>query len=277
MGSKRRYKIGIHPVYDDTFDRLRIESKILNSGSQVWNVYSEFSDKRNLQAKLLEYSGDAAGLYTQGGSTYQGHIPAINEKLAALDTRFQRFQQEKVNKGYDVPTSWPADLQKEQLKLYARLDTYDEELELIRTRLEQLNSVKTVEDDSTVLCHGLQLRSRSHGLLADNFDLQDVISMIDGQRVAKTSDGVLYIDDGRSIYDGMKIQDYRRLALEWQEARRKANKRKLLVLQAQAKAQGQRPVVQISMRTHRKIKKSNLPPWPEWAIHCKVKEEVENA
>jgi hypothetical protein len=69
----------------------------------------------------------------------------------------------------------------------------------------------------------------------------------------------------------MLVSDYRRLAKEWQEQRRKAEDEAFKLLQEQYREQGL-PAPKPPVKSPSRVSKSSFPKWPEWATKKYVPE-----
>jgi hypothetical protein len=123
-----------------------------------------------------------------------------------------------------------------------------------------------------VLSRGLLCSCHVHGL-SDHPNMLGILKDIDSQRVKKLADGTLIIDDIRSPYDGMAISDYRKLSEEWCSAQKMKAKHMLYAEQEKARALGlPLPQMRMSGLGTKRIDKSQLPKWPEWAKNYKKQE-----
>lgn len=209
MGSKRRYKIGLKPIYDNEFNLRRVGSRILNSGSMMPGINTIFWDKRNCQSHLAELEGNSEGFYYKGNQRMIADIPNALRKLEALQKRFENYQQERVNLGYRKPEEWPSGLDVEKQSLEAQLDVMYEEVEVVKGHLnDYIEAEKTVHNGKMLLSG-----PRGNGRLQGG-----VLIEIDDQNVGQIN-GHLVIVDEDSPYHGISVPDYREYISEpWAKA-----------------------------------------------------------
>jgi hypothetical protein len=255
MGSKRRYKIGIHKTYDDCFDRFRLDSQILNSGSAAPGDIFKIIDwsKDSLKSLLLELKGNEEGYFYKPDSQIHqlASIPAIENKLTEIDEEFKRYQQMKVNEGHALPEQMPLELMEQKLKAEAKLDVYSEELEQIQKMLEKCDKKEQEASNKNFL----NRKRLGCGKLRCG-----ILISVDGQHVSTLND-VLIIDDDKSPYDGMATSDY---FTHICKAHAKAHIQLLKDMRA-----GKIP--------YRPNKRPPLPAWPEGCVnHKKVTDNEVN-
>lgn len=216
MGSKRRYKPikEEHRVYHKSFDRYRLESRILNSGNEIPNQYSIINDHDYLQGLLLELKGNEKGEWFNSTDRRwcKALLPTVEEQLKQISTDFKNYKQQKVNEGFSKPDKMPTELYEKQLKTEARLDVLKEEIEEVERRLKTFDKQRHKVDDKKVLRDGpVGVAKLRDGVLAE----------ISGQRVSLNKNSALIIDDTNSPYDGMLVADYRKHVSEpWSAAKR---------------------------------------------------------
>lgn len=259
MASKRRYA----PIrdeertYHETFDRLRLDSQILNAGGQAPSIYTILHDKGNLEAFKRELEGDSEGYYYRPDSRRHIHasIPAMKEALEEIDDDFKQHQQSIVNTGRAVPTELTPELKEKKLITEAKLDVYLEEAEVITEKLAKFTEVETKRSDGAVLERGPQ----GAGSLRDG-----LLNVIDGQDVSLMKK-VLVIDDDRSPYDGMATADYfTHVVKPWCKERSKLRREQLALSKEKGKNTSYTPNA-----------RPPVPGWPERIKnHKKVKERV---
>jgi hypothetical protein len=205
----RRYKIGLHRVYDRGFDAYKSSSPVLNSKGGIPNVHSlNLSDANSLRSHLLErqgFQGDPKimkiGWFRKGetGDLQISDLKAAAEDIEVIKAQFKNHQQTTINQGRRPPKTMPADMQEKLLKAEARLDITKSEIETLERLLKNFTDADTKIDDSLVLKRGPAGSGKlRHGILAH----------VDGQHVEADSKGVLRIADARSRYNGMATADY---------------------------------------------------------------------
>jgi hypothetical protein len=251
--SQRRYKAGLNKIYDDAYDRLRLNSELLNGGSMMPNIHTTFFDKEGLLGAKLELEGNEEGKYLRSGEYRMASIPMVEDKLQTIEERFEIHKEQMREQGYRVSDSYPKQLNDERLLTEAKLDVLKEELDEINRRLETYIDKEEAKSAGMVLVHGLQC----FGKLRDG-----KLESIDGQNV-KNIVGVMVICDDRSPYNGLSVTDYRELANKWRLQRKEAEKQKLIRLQDEARLKGERIPTQLPARSPYKIAKDSLPPFPE--------------
>lgn len=279
MRRKEYLPIGKNPeyaIYHNEYDRLRVDSNILNSGNRVPNAHSILWNKENIESELYRFFGDENGNFKRSGVYHAAAIPLIEGKLKAIDKNFKRFQQERVNSGYEKPETMPEDLKQEQLKLFARLDVFNEEAEFLEQQLKKYLEKEKTTDDSMVLAYGLRCAGHLHGTRAKNRSLVNTLKDIDGQTV-ELVDEVLVITDIRSPYRGLRVIDYRKLADIWQKERKEAARMRLLKLQEEARKEGLTIPSQLPASSIKKVNKASLPKFPSWAKNYLKNGTDENA
>jgi len=216
MGSKRRYKpiTEEHRVYHRSFDRYRLQSKILNSGGEIPNHQTIIFDQNNLKGILLELKGNEKGMWfrTYDNSWNKAALPIIEEQLQEINLDFKIYQQQRVNRGFPKTEKMPRELREKKFKLEARQDVLREEIEEIERRLKEFTKREEQGEDSRLLCDGPTGTGKlTKGILVE----------IAGQKVRLDRNSVLIIDDSRSPYDGMLVADYREHVSEpWVLAKR---------------------------------------------------------
>ena len=177
--SRRRYKIGINPPYDQRFDRYKGSSAVLNPKRfQINLVQMQMVSKSGLQA-LIE--------------RYEGLIDREGEELAAIG---QDLKIAARRQGLLEPTELPKDVIIQRLKTEAKLDVLGEELDLLRKSLADIESREETVRADNVLKYGP--RGHAKG---------DPPRMIDGQPVVER-EGELVIICPASPYNEMRLEEY---------------------------------------------------------------------
>jgi len=96
MASKRRYKVADFPTYSNTFDRLRVQSPILNANANQAGVNMKLLfTKRELEVEL---------------ELLQNDKQAIETRLQLVEEKFTGFQQRQINLGKRKPEEMPPEL-----------------------------------------------------------------------------------------------------------------------------------------------------------------------
>lgn len=273
MTSKRRKEytpISKYPVYSKEFDRLRIQSQILNNEERP-SFHTILWDKQNIQAELRRFIGDSKGLYQREGQNHIALIPSIKLRLEEIDEEFSQYQQERINQGYEKP-KMPDDLLNEKYKVEAQEDILLEELEYLQLQLKTyVDKVKKTDDDK-VLAFGLVCSACFHGIGTEYYRPEVAPAEIDGQMIGILKDGTLYINDDRSPYFGLSLPEYRKLAKIWMKSIIDADNELLIKMQAEAKEKGTEKPYRTGQSLSGRHSKSSLPPFPDWAINHKALE-----
>jgi len=257
MASKRRYKIGIHSAYDDVFDQTRIISDILNSGNKPPDAYTTLWDMKNMECVVLELEGSPAdegkllkGEYFRNKSKMLAVIPSLRLQLIAVDEKFASLQKQRADEGFEPMEQMPVELEYEKLRDEARLDVRTEELEFIKQRIESYVEVEDTALTDMILAYGLKQRGKLEG---------GILVMIDGQRVTRTVEGILIINEPKSKYHGMAVSDYRQLANKWKAALRDVY---YLKQKQYEKDIADGKLVTMPVISTNKVDRSSLPGWP---------------
>lgn len=249
MASKRRYKIGLHPVYDKRFDRFRINSQIINSGNTFPSVSMIIWDKGAIALELKKLQDEV--------------IPSIANRLRNIDNEFARYQKMRVAQGYSQPTQMTIENYENKMVLEAQYDVCLEEAEDLEKKLESYLQAEQREADTHMLEWGLNEVSKLHGLQASDPTMTDCLKSIDGQKVEFTADGVLIINDEKSPYSGMAVSDYREMAKEWRANQRRKEMEKFKLLQQSYAEQGLVAPSTPHASAPRKVARGPLPKWPD--------------
>lgn len=251
MSSKRRKEylpIAKFPVYNSAYDKARMQSEILTP-NPVPSMHTIFWDKNSLKAELIKMLGN--------------YKPALQEKLADLEFKFQNLKTECRNQGREIPTEMPDKLLNEKYKVEARIDVLTEEVELLSEKLKTIADKVVKQVNENLLRYGLICTSKNHGLNQPNDLLINVMKEIDGQNVSMCPEGLLIIDDEASPYHQMSLPDYRKLSKIWHADRLKADEELLKKMQAEAKEKGEERPYSTGTGFGRQVSKSDLPKFPE--------------
>lgn len=210
MSSKRRYKVGLNPVYDREFNSRRIGSRVINGGNMLPGVNTIIWDKSACIGLLLELRGSDDGYFYRNGLPVKADIPNCHEKITKLEKDFANYQQEAVNRGYPKPAQWPAELIEERFKREAQLDVMEEERDVIQERLDKFIAEERKRETDKMLMQGPSGNRRlQNGMLVE----------IDGQEVEQIN-GRFVITQTESPYFGVSVTDYQEHISEpWAKAR----------------------------------------------------------
>jgi hypothetical protein len=239
--SRRRYKIDKNPTYDQTFDRLKGDSPVLNPERFGMNeAILLMSHMRGLEGLLYALLGDEDREFVNDfGTRFPARVPGAELVIKSIEADFEAMKQAARNMGRPEPSEMPAELNEKILKAEARLDIYGEEADWLQKTLDEFVERKQEKDDARVLKYGPQGTGKGEPLRE-----------LDGQDIATNGDGVLYINDKRSPYHLMKVIDYR----TYVSAPFLASRSKI-VLDKHGKE------IKVSTRG-RALKREHLPKWP---------------
>jgi hypothetical protein len=257
-----------------TFYEIYAEkSQILNPDGRP-SISTIFFDKTSIQNYIVELTGDKDGRYlNHQGNTITAKIPLAENNVQNVELKFQNFQQEKINQGFEAPTRWPRALVEEKEMAEARLEVLRDELKILQSWLKNELQKEAKIEDNNILTYGPRCVCSLHGL-RDNPALRGVLKEIDNQKVSLLNDEILYINDPRSPYDGLAVVDYRRMAEEWSNERKAKRKEQLKKLQEEARLLGKPLPESLPWGFNVKIPRSSLPPFPSWAKNYKQKKEA---
>lgn len=256
----RRYPAGEKPEYDREYLRQRADSHILNRGNRsIW--HPSYSSLPEIEGKLYQYLGDKDGEVENRGSIgnipKQAIIPAIKSQLNEIDRRIKNFQEKQAADGKEKTV--PKKLQVEKFRQEALLDVCGAEVEWLEKKKKELESKRDDKTRSRMLKYG-PICSQS-GSPAKEIDGQKV-SLID-----ISGNTVPIIDDSRSPYDGMKLSDYRKMASDWMQQRKK-RRAKLVAQRDEEILTFGKSDISIPM-AQRTVSRENLPAWPDGAKNFK--------
>jgi hypothetical protein len=268
---KKRYdlKHPHHDLYNNYYVRYQRESNILNMGSAT------ISDRSFIEREILIRTGDEQGLYYRTGKPYVSDVSFYKIELNKIEEQFKGYQQSKLNQGYEKPTEYPKELLVKKLQWESHLDVCNGELEILLKKKAELDAVIEKVDDSNLLSHGLLCIGHFWGTKAPTYELMGVLRDLDGQKVSQLPDGTLFIDDVRSPYNSMLVKSYRRLAKEFVADRMDKDAERLKKLQARAKLQGKEIPDQLPFEGRRRVSRSSLPAFPDWAERVETNNKVE--
>lgn len=189
---KRRYPSGQNTIYDNTYNAMRVNSRVLNAGVREYDYKYAFSmsSKQEVQAQYYSIARDIAVMVREEKSVQQA---------------FQTYKAVRKEQGFPEPTELPSELQDKLSKIHAYMDIYKAELDYLRGVLQKFTDAATEKRKELMLRHGPRQSARlEHGLIVE----------IDGQRVDRIN-GVRCIADPLSPYNGMPLSAYREMALSW--------------------------------------------------------------
>lgn len=192
--SRRRYRIGVHPRYDQRFDNIKRASQILSPMNfQVAWLSFQMGDERSVTKLLAEW---------------KSKLSRAENAVAELDWQFEQVKAERAKTGRDVP--WKRDDKAEAayLDAVAEMDVTGEEVDKLEVLLAKFTKQRSAAEAAQVLKYG----PRGVGRIGPG----NVLAELDGQTVKINEDGVLAIADPRSPYDRLPVQVYKeQLVLPW--------------------------------------------------------------
>lgn len=186
---KRRYPVGKEPLYDNAFMAWEGHDGGLHWASTIDQV-------ENL---LIQWRGERDGLI-RAGNLYP--MPSIlldgKNRLRAVRDEFKSLKQKAVNEGRVPPEEPPMDLHDRRLQAEAQTDAARANVRLLEGMLKSLSE----EEDKkrAILPKGPTGAGKLQG---------GKLCIVDGQRVSPSPDGILFIDEPRSPYNGLLVPDYR--------------------------------------------------------------------
>lgn len=192
--SRRRFRIGVHEIYDRRFDSRKSGSQILNPmGNQVsWAVF-EMADEHGVTALLADY---------------KTKLKRAESAVGACDVQFKQSRVMRANAGRAVPKERDDKTQAAYMDSLAALDVTGEEVDRLEALLKKFTEKRVAVEASKVLRYG-PVGTGKNG--PDN-----VLAVLDGQTLNFNADGILVIADARSPYNGMAVVDYRKyVVLPW--------------------------------------------------------------
>lgn len=263
MTSKRRREylpIESNPVYHKEYNRLRVASKTLNG---------VFNDELSIKHAILLLTGNAEGFYYKDHQKQIARLPYIKQRIKDIESEFKRFQRSKINLGYEKPLIMPTDLQNEKYLAEASLDVLTEELEHLEQQLKMCADQAQEDRSGSVLRHGLRCSGSFHGIGTSDYDPRRARAILDGQYISQLPDGMLIVDDSSSIYDGISVQDYRKLSKEWLKKISDDDDELLKKIQTEARQKGETIPWATGRLGNFVVDKKSLPPFPEWAKNYK--------
>lgn len=215
IGKKEKFN-----TYHEWYDRLRVESYILNGGGRRPSFDTVIWTKNRIVGEIIWIEGGEKGMvYNKAtGEETLALIPQTKKQLRTLQKRFSNYQQQRVNEGYQRPKEMPDEMLKERLELEARLDVFNEELKELKRREASIQVEEDKEHAHLLLAYGVA----SGGSLYNG-----ILVELDGQKVSLNSNNILIIDDPLSPYDGVLVADYREyISKPWRKATEKLRNKK---------------------------------------------------
>lgn len=177
----RRYRIGLNAQYDNEFDRLKGQSKVLNPRSSMINDVA------------LEASFNPAAVLQEWE---EANIPKAQAALNAAVLEWEKVQAKARRTGRPVPETEPPRILEQRLRAEARVDVTGDEVAALKRMVDTQARAKAAVKSEKILQHGP--RGVAWG---------EPIKMIDDQPVVER-DGELFISSKGSPYDGLPLPIY---------------------------------------------------------------------
>jgi len=219
-------------IYQSEYKKLKSFSEVLNP--RIAGSSTRFWDTPAIKSRLYELEGDSEG-YIKGSDGFKSLalIPSVEEAIAKISGDFEKYKIKRLKQGFAEPEKMTPEMKKELEKLKAQLDVYKEEEQVLKKWLKERK--EKTERLRQPLRGGLVQSGRlSGGELVE----------LDGQIIETCpACGLKIISDPDSIYCGMDVITYRRLAKTWYAEYCK------------------------TMGIGKKPKKPPLPEWPQDAVN----------
>ncbi|XWN36274.1 MAG: hypothetical protein ROO71_09960 [Balneola sp.] len=274
---KPRYPDNKYQLYHQIYKKLVNNSIILNDKKRANDLYNSTAlyGIGECEGTLLELVGSRDGYYLRSNNWYKALIPIAKQTLKEVHKEFKRWQIEQVKKGYSLerPKEWQKELLEKRLKAEALYDVRLLEKKAIENRIKELKLKQEKERSKEILPNGTQGRIGYSG---------NRIIEVDKQKVSY-SNGIPFIDESQSPYNGMPIVYYRDMCEQWKidvgiTAEQLRKKRDEIYASDRKKAykEGKEPPVvklPVSGRSlpvwmeRLGITKSDYPKWPKNAKH----------
>jgi hypothetical protein len=192
--------------YTSWLGQLKERSDILSKPDQFF-VGMSLANKAGLQKWTYDLCGGPDGsVINDSGVRCPARIEQAKINLHLFETKFKTLQADAKSQGRPVPDVPDERMEEGWGKAAAQLTIYRQEDRAIRSRLADLAKSELQTGDSDVLKYGPNGDGHVQGTPeSPNGRLVD----IDFQRVSIDKDGTLFIDDPRSPYNRMRIEDYR--------------------------------------------------------------------
>ena len=211
LDGKPRYPESKYPTYDETYSKLTKSSVVLNEDKRANDLYNSTAlhGIGECEGTLAELIGSKDGYYLRNNNWYKALIPVAKQNLKEVHKEFKRWQNEQVQGGYSLkkPTKWLEELLEKRLKAEALLDVRLTEKKAVELRIKQLKERQEKEHSKEILPNGTQGRIGYSG---------NRIVEADKQKVSY-SNGIPFIDEPQSPYNGMPIVYYRSMCEQWKK------------------------------------------------------------
>lgn len=204
MPKRKEYQTtGTEPVYDEFYNRFRMQSAILK-GQNTFQM--NISDKAGCESALSQLLGNSSkqpGYYHDANANkYKlALLPSLELDEKLLNQAWLDHQRKHVNSGRrpleDKLQNWPQDLREKLLKTQARIDVAQEEVTALKKWLLTFTDAKKKGREL--------LRYGPKGTF--HTDINGVIKDIDGQTVTMVN-GWPTITEPDSPYNNVATADY---------------------------------------------------------------------
>lgn len=213
----RRYPVGEHPIYDETFELKQKRSPILNSKARERDLRNSAAlhDEAACRQTLLQLVGnpDKDNHYLQENTWKKALIPSAEKSLLKIKLEFNQWARNQVKNGFALkrPKKWPDNLLEKRLKVEAFLDIHRREKEVVEQTIKEHKKQAEKERRKKILefgpkCIGIEPPPKKSGRKW----------LVDGQRINRTAEGIPYIDEPSSPYHEMPLVFYRQMSKKWQ-------------------------------------------------------------
>lgn len=263
--ANRRYKVGEHPEYDKTFDRLTIKSLILNPGGktsadiQNFGTYHMLQSKEGIERLLEEWRGEAGDIkraYMLGRREVPSKLAEAEMQVEKINAKFDKLKQDKINSGHYPPKKMPNEMRKELLKAEAVEDIVKAEIKRLENALEKFPAGGIETHEMPCLPRGPEGMGKKR---------KGILRWLDGQDVFPDPEGVLRIKDNRTPYNGMMTAEYFKYIVKpYKQAQAKLLSEYEIEV-SRAREEGTDPASIVKRRPP-------LPDWPENVKHYEWKE-----
>lgn len=275
----RRYAKEAFPNYDNTYQRLKKDSSILNDRKRANDYRNAGSlyDISNCESALVEITGNPEkdGYYLRNGNWKMALIPSARKQLRKVLKKFKSWQKEQVKKGITLksPKEWPDHLREERLKAEALLDIRRREKTKVEDKIRQLKEQQGKLEKREILPEG----PVGEGINHDTRHNSDWI--IDGQKVSYKN-GIPFIDEPDSPYDRMPVVTYRKMSKHWlkehQISKMSLIKRKNEFVESKREADEEIPANFSWRKFKSKLKREDRwPKNPDWPKDAKTIDEID--
>jgi hypothetical protein len=180
---------------EQLFQRYKNSSRIFHPERQGTDLGSLSTCK----AELLELEGGEDGKIAQGRDLVLAKIPQLEQSLKDISASFELLKKQAKLEGRSI-SEMPTYMQEDFDRAEARLMVHRLESMKLRERINAFEVQKIEKpSDNKVLKYG----PKGIGKLKEG-----ILCELDGQRIELVDDQLI-ISDERSLFDGMRVSDYR--------------------------------------------------------------------